>query len=551
LEVSGEQKVTQEFLAASSCTPHSTLSMKTILPRLRSLRPHHWLVIALITAGAFLRLWNFVPSLMFQGDQGRDAIVVRNMLFNHDLVLIGPVTSTGNMYLGPLYYYWMAPFLRLSYPSPVGPAVAIAILSIITIGLMYVLGQEIVGKRAAFFAAILFTFCNVAITYARFSWNPNPAPLLSILLVWALYRAIHRQHWYWVLVSLCITILIQLHYVTLLTVPAAGTLWLITLWGMIQELRPQNSVPPTTTKSKKIKTAATLHAASRTVALRRFSPFLAATGLAIVVFLASLAPLVVFDIRHQFLNLKALQTFITQDKGTVTSLTSAAKIARVVKETHGRSLQIFAEQFFGQNRVFNTTLALAVIIGICYFWFVRGKEKWHSGELILVCFLLWAIVGLAFYQSTVFNHYILYLLPVTFLTYGLIGSKLWPRIWGKAIVIIFGIGFLAFNLQHLPLQSVAWQLKDMRATAQTIADRVKPGEKYNIVLLSGSGDIDGQNYRYFLETSPTPPVTLEHRGEVETLFIINEDQKGKKVTDSPIYEIVVFPTKHWPPLPGL
>jgi len=40
-----------------------------------------------------------------------------------------------------------------------------------------------------------------------------------------------------------------------------------------------------------------------------------------------------------------------------------------------------------------------------------------------------------------------------------------------------------------------------------------------------------------------PPVPLEERGNINTLFIINEEKKSQKVTDLPIYEIVTFPNK--------
>jgi hypothetical protein len=46
-----------------------------------------------------------------------------------------------------------------------------------------------------------------------------------------------------------------------------------------------------------------------------------------------------------------------------------------------------------------------------------------------------------------------------------------------------------------------------------------------------------------LTTGHTRPVAESERGEIEKLFIINEEKKISQVTDSPIYEIVVFPNK--------
>ena len=98
-------------------------------------------------------------------------------------------------------------------------------------------------------------------------------------------------------------------------------------------------------------------------------------------------------------------------------------------------------------------------------------------------------------------------------------------------------------MPNLPLKSLGWTIKDIQNTSNVILEKVAPGEKYNIVLLSESRDIDGQNYRYYLTTGHTPPVKTEDRDSVETLFIINEEKTLSKVTDSPIYEIVVFPNK--------
>ena len=60
-----------------------------------------------LVVASFFRLYRINETLMFLGDQGRDAIVAKRMLIDHDLTLIGPVTSVGNMYLGPFYYYFI------------------------------------------------------------------------------------------------------------------------------------------------------------------------------------------------------------------------------------------------------------------------------------------------------------------------------------------------------------------------------------------------------------------------------------------------------------
>src|SRR6185295_6950880 len=98
---------------------------------LRRYSPTQLLLAVIVILAAFLRLWNLPATLEFLGDQGRDAMFVSGIFREGNFVFIGPTTSVGDMYLGPFYYYFMLPFLGLSYPSPIGPAYAVAIFNII------------------------------------------------------------------------------------------------------------------------------------------------------------------------------------------------------------------------------------------------------------------------------------------------------------------------------------------------------------------------------------------------------------------------------------
>jgi 4-amino-4-deoxy-L-arabinose transferase-like glycosyltransferase len=476
--------------------------------------PIIWVALfALLLVATFLRLWNFESTLQFLGDQGRDALIAKRILVDHRPVLIGPVTSTGNMYLGPLYYYFMVPFLAVTYPSPLGPAYAIAFFSILAVFLLYYLGQELVGKRAAFLGTIFFSLSAVAVTYSRFSWNPNLAPFVAVILLWATYRAVKKSPWYFVLATVCISVLMQLHYVTLLVVPTTGIFWLLSLRNILKD--------------------------EQRTGLRIF---ILSTLASVLVFIAFLAPLVLFDLRHDFLNLRSLLSFLTEDSGGFNHDKSVLKVMRILQETHGRSLQVLAEMYIGKLRSLNTIVVLSIAACLSL-WAFQRKQEHQLGYQILLSYVAVSTIGLAFYQSSVFYHYVAFLYPITFLIYGVMIDKLAQRKLGKVIGAFFLFGFTIWNLQNMPFKPLSWQVSDIQSAAQAITDRVKPGEKYNIVLLTGTGDIEGQNYRYFLDTSDKPPLVKEEWGKTDTLFIINEDKKLAKVVDSPIYEIVVFPNK--------
>lgn len=469
-------------------------------------------IVALFTCvGAILRLYNLDGTLQFLGDQGRDALIVHDMLIHKDPVFIGPVTSVGNMYLGPGYYYFMLPFYALTYPSPMGPVYAVALIGIVTIPLMYVLGRELIGKTPALIATVMYSVTWTFIELTRFSWNPNPAPLVSLIMIWAVYRAWTRSPKYWIVVAIAFSILIQLHYLTLLAGVAGGACWLI------------NFISPSLKPEKKIRLQT-----------------IGANFVGAIAFIFSLIPLALFDLRHNFLNLKAFQELVFGDEE---HLRPARKWIDVLMETHGRSLQIFFETTIGEMRLLNTVLLLLVGV-LCVYAFFNSAKQHRKGLLVLGIWMVTGVLGTAVYRSTVFTHYVAYLFPVaTFLLAVALGVIARVKI-GKAIVVGCLIIYGWVNVQQYVFADLGWTINEMEATSDIIQSRLQPGEKYNIVLLASHGDIEGMNYRYFLTVGPHPPAPKEEWGDINTLVVINEDKKISDLNDSAIYEIVVFPNKH-------
>src|SRR5581483_9896536 len=109
----------------------------------------------ILIVAAFFRLYRISDYMTFLGDEGRDVLIVKGILEGH-LTLLGPRASAGDFYVGPLYYYMMAPFLWLWRLDPVGPAIMIALLSVITTGLIFYLTNKFMGIYAAITASILY-----------------------------------------------------------------------------------------------------------------------------------------------------------------------------------------------------------------------------------------------------------------------------------------------------------------------------------------------------------------------------------------------------------
>ena len=125
----------------------------------------------LLAAAVYLRFYNLTNTVLFLGDQGRDAIIVADIFRQKDLVFIGPVTSVGNLYLGPLYYYFMLPFLWLWRLDPTGPAVMVALFGTATVYVVYRIGRDFFNERVGLAASALYALSPVVIAFSRSSWT--------------------------------------------------------------------------------------------------------------------------------------------------------------------------------------------------------------------------------------------------------------------------------------------------------------------------------------------------------------------------------------------
>ena len=54
-------------------------------------------IVCLLVLALGMRVWRLPEYMVFLGDEGRDALVVKKILVEKDFPLLGPVTSIGNM----------------------------------------------------------------------------------------------------------------------------------------------------------------------------------------------------------------------------------------------------------------------------------------------------------------------------------------------------------------------------------------------------------------------------------------------------------------------
>ncbi len=132
-------------------------------------------------------------NYLFLIDQGRDMLGVKGIVFDHHLTLIGPYTSLGGVFQGPIYYYLLSIFTFLSKGDPWTSVLCMLLISIATLLVVYVFMSKFFGKTTALITLFLFCISPEAVAAATYSWNPHPMWLIITTYIFLTYLTISKS----------------------------------------------------------------------------------------------------------------------------------------------------------------------------------------------------------------------------------------------------------------------------------------------------------------------------------------------------------------------
>lgn len=472
----------------------------------------HWPVIPIVLLGAFLRLYRISEYLTFLGDEGRDVLVVKRMIVDGKLTLLGPTSSVGGFFLGPVYYYFMAPFLWLWKLDPTGPAVMVALFGIATIFLVYYTGREFFSRQVGLIAALLYALSPIVIAYSRSSWNPNLVPFFSLILILLLSRVIDNPDAKkLLLIGITLGIGLQLHYVFLFMFIVCG------VWFLIVGKRSQY--------------------------LRYI--FLVSTG-----FLIGYSPFLLFELRHGFPNTITIFNFLREGDetgfGPVTFVTNIVDVtyrlfARIVLRVPQPELWSQFPMWQQKGWIIGTWVAvLGSLVTLIYTW----RKKKSRSALLLVVWFTCIITLFGFYKRGIYEYYFGIFFPFPFISLSLAFSYLLKKPKVKLAALCILIGLVYSNWEGRPFKHPPNnQLAQTKRIAQTAFEKTE-GKPFNFALVTATNS--DHAFRYFFEIWGRPPVTIENpivdperKTVTDQLIVICEDPKCQPL-GHPLWEIAGF-----------
>lgn len=359
----------------------------------------------LLTCALFLRTYRLNDLLGFYYDQGRDAKVIWDLWHNGNIFLIGPTTGIEGIFLGPFYYYFIAPFYLLGNGTPVAPAIWLALVNVGGIAVMFFIAKKYFGLTSAFLTAFFLSFSLNFVQSHRWLANPTPLPLFAALCVWFILAVIHssQNHLSWALLGLCIGLSLQLE--------AASAIFFFPSTLLIFFVNRQ------------------------AIHFTRINLILL-----IISFFITLLPQLVFDLIHDHILSQAFHRFLLSEQSFRPALTGLLNQRLIFY------FDIFSTKFaFGAQHI----LSLIVILTLSVVFSL--KKLFSPVHNTIYIWWLTPLVSLLFYHGNhgyVWEYYFTGAFPFFILSVSVILAAAWTKRWfGKLLVSLF---VLIFTFQNFP-----------------------------------------------------------------------------------------------------
>ncbi|MFZ5366152.1 MAG: ArnT family glycosyltransferase [Patescibacteria group bacterium] len=444
----------------------------------------------ILVLAIFLRFYKITELHFFTYDQARDDLIVKRILVDHKLTLLGPQSSMRGVYLPPFYYYTLVPILWLSKLNPVGVDIYTAFVGVLTVVLIWYISRDFFGEMVGLAIGALYATSPLIVELSHRAWNPNTQPFFILLTIFFLYQLFKaKKEIYLIFTSLALGYAINLHYGALALMP----IWIFAfIWSFVR--------------------------------LEKKWVFL--SGLILFLFGA---PLLLFDLRHNFMLTKNIYLYFFA--GERVSLSPTKFFEPMVASIYQLFVALLSGSFLKTAQVpfefwgkLGSVLTFAPVSIIAHKPLLVQYQWWGIGLLILIiCSVIWSYFHKAkililnlliasilisalfsrFYIGKFYFFYYIFLYPIPFLFLGLMFWFLWQKKWTRSFVIIIFAGMLWFNISNvLVFEEPERTIKDIKQVARVIANDVDISKTFNIAANYKNPDRWDHNavdYRYFVE----------------------------------------------------
>ncbi len=407
-----------------------------------------WIIILLIALlFLFLRFYNLDHRIIFDWDQEQYSTQIRQIVQDHDLVLLGPrTTNDRGFFLGPYFTYLLVPFYLITGLHPSALIYFIVFYNLIFFGCTFFVIRKLFGQPQALSFLLLYALISLLVVYDTLPWWPIFIPL-GVISTWFVLYKIYKEKdklVNYAILGFVLGLFVNMHFQFIFLI-------LFSLFFLAIN-RHENRL--TIKKS----------------------------ALMIGAFLTTFIPLILFDLRHDFLNSKLFFNFFA------TNSVGQPYDPNVWRDVFTNFLQplIYLKSQF-------VMIIFYVFLLFLFIYLYKRRQKFMK-SFYFSSLLLWLLVPLFFllYGKRPSEYYFVFLYPfiiiaLTDFIYLLRrGFLIFPL---ALLIFIINLGGLKFQLQPNPL---GMYYKDK--AIKELKMLIDPNKKVKITFDTPLGLNSGFNY---------------------------------------------------------
>ncbi len=349
-------------------------------------------------------------NALFGLDQGRDYLAAYNIVVHHKLTLIGAEAGSGvagisGIFHGPGYFYLISLAYVLFHGNPAGGEVFMFLFGVAALVLSAWVGYKMFGKLGSVLFLFFTAVSPLIVSQSRFVWSSHPITVFVILALYFVYRIPDKPK---VFAPLAVFVA-GFTYNSQLGVAVPLTVSILLALPVIFRIRDWKVY---------------LYA-------------LLALGLAFL-------PMILFDIRHGFMDVRSAIAYIQAGTGVSGSIFDPKRLASHRFDYWNNFYNTFTFEFGWISWQVQMIILYVTIpfVGLGLF-LVRGKkEKRFVWFLLFMIAFTWAAYLLL--NNTVWDYYLTHTRIAFILLFTIAGVALWQRknLFIAKLGLVVGIVFI-------------------------------------------------------------------------------------------------------------
>lgn len=406
----------------------------------------------ILLLAAILRFYRLPDMASFDYDQEYAANFAYNVVHNHQKLLIGQGLSIQGLFMGPWYFYYLVPFFAITHLHPLGGYIGSVLLSLFGLTVLFIVSKKMFNEEVALIAAFLG-----AIRYNSFntSWSivPSYASGFLVLITWyCFYKYWHGETKLFPLLLLMFGLYTSIH-------PILFPFYFVFIIFFL---------------------------------IKKKLPTLKQGLFSLVAFIIPIAPLILFETLHSFLEVRVLLNLLSGAGSSAKQFSTLLNYLSIIFDLpgHNLSIQIVSDEAISLT-IFLVFLFL-LIKKVGYF-----KDNFHLTGL-LITFGVY-ILYYFFYPAHVPDYYFNALGTLSSLYFAAVLGFLYRSAGEK--FLLFAI-ILLITISNLYLLSVRWNnpslttLSHKDAIVKKILKRQPQNQEFFVSYINSPGWNSGFDYLF-------------------------------------------------------